>query len=47
MWVLRGDNPEKSFGGGANDKLSARGELGRVFAQLVRRGGVRVETGFP
>jgi thioredoxin reductase len=46
IWLLRGDNPEKSFGGGANDKLVARGELGRVFAQLIGAGGVRVETGF-
>jgi thioredoxin reductase len=46
IWLLRSDNPEKSFGGGANDKLAARGELGRVFAQLVASGGVRVETGF-
>ena len=46
VWVLRGDTPEKSFGGGANDKLAARGELGKVFAQLVQGGGVRVETGF-
>jgi hypothetical protein len=30
--MLRGDTPEKSFGGGANDKLAARGELGTVFA---------------
>jgi thioredoxin reductase len=47
VWVLRGDTPEKSFGGGADDKLAARGELGRLFAQLVRSGGVRVETVFP
>jgi thioredoxin reductase len=46
IWILRGDNPEKSFGGGANDKLAARGELGHLFASLVRSGGVRVETGF-
>ena len=46
IWILRGDNPQKSFGGGANDKLTARGELGRLFASLVRSGGVRVETGF-
>lgn len=46
VWALRGHAPEKSFGGGANDKLSARGELGRVFAELVRSGGVRVETAF-
>ena len=46
VWLLRGDNPEKSFGGGANDKLAARGELGKVFAELVQGGGVRVEAGF-
>ena len=46
VWLLRGDNPEKSFGGGANDKLAARGELGKVFAELVQAGGVRVEAGF-
>jgi thioredoxin reductase len=45
-WALRGDTPDKSFGGGANDKLAARGELGRLFAQLVRSGAVRVETSF-
>jgi thioredoxin reductase len=47
IWVLRGDTPEKSFGGGANDKLAARGELGKIFAQLARGGGIRVETAFP
>ena len=46
VWLLRGDNPQKSFGGGANDKLAARGELGKVFAELVQGGGVRVEAGF-
>jgi len=46
VWLLRSDNPEKSFGGGANDQLAARGELGRVFAQVVASGGVRVEIGF-
>jgi hypothetical protein len=46
LWLLRGDSPEKAFGGGANDKLAARGELGSTFAQLVREGRVRVETGF-
>jgi flavin-dependent dehydrogenase len=46
IWLLRGDTPEKSFGGGANDKLSARGELGKHFAELVQSGGVRVEVGF-
>jgi hypothetical protein len=46
VWVLRGHRPEKSFGGGASDKLAARGELGRVFARLVQGGDIRVEAGF-
>jgi thioredoxin reductase len=46
LWLLRGDRPEKSFGGGANDELAARGELGKAFEQVVRSGAVRVESGF-
>lgn len=46
IWLLRGDNPEKSFGGGANDKLAARGDLGLMFGQLVRGGQIDVETAF-
>jgi thioredoxin reductase len=46
FWILRGGNPSKSFGGGANDKLVARGELGKVFAELVGSERVRVETDF-
>ena len=33
VWILRGDNPEKTFGGGPNDKLVARGELGKVCSR--------------
>jgi glycine/D-amino acid oxidase-like deaminating enzyme len=47
VWLLRGGNPEKAFGGGANDKLAARGELGAHFAALVSSGQVQVEAGFP
>jgi thioredoxin reductase len=47
IWVLRGENPEKAFGGGVNDKLVARGELGVALAALVKAGTIRVETGFP
>ena len=46
IWLLRGDKPEKAFGGGANDKLSARGALGATFAALVRDRKLQVETGF-
>jgi thioredoxin reductase len=46
IWLLRGDKPEKAFGGGANDKLAARGALGTAFARLVLDGKICVETGF-
>lgn len=46
IWLLRGGDPAKAFGGGRNDKLAARGELGSVFAALVAAGKIRVETGF-
>jgi thioredoxin reductase len=46
VWILRGDKPEKAFGGGVNDKLAARGELGMAFARLVRERRLEVEAGF-
>jgi hypothetical protein len=46
LWIIRSDNPEKSFGGGASDQLAARGELGSIFARLVRDRRIKVETGF-
>jgi len=45
-WLLRGDRPEKAFGGGAADQLAARGALGTAFAILVASGKIRTETGF-
>jgi Pyridine nucleotide-disulphide oxidoreductase len=47
VWLLRGNDPAKAFGGGDNDKLVARGELGAHFASLVASGQVKVEAGFP
>lgn len=47
IWLLRGTDPAKAFGGGANDRLAARGELGAHFAVLVSSGRVQVEAGFP
>jgi glycine/D-amino acid oxidase-like deaminating enzyme len=47
IWLLRSNDPTKAFGGGANDKLVARGELGAHFAALVASGAVQVEAGFP
>jgi hypothetical protein len=46
IWLLRGDDPQKAFGGGANDKLAARGALGAAFAALVASGKIMVERGF-
>jgi thioredoxin reductase len=46
IWLLRGDDPAKAFGGGANDKLAARGELGSAFAALVAAGRIQVEREF-
>ena len=46
LWLLRGDNPEKTFGGGANDQLAERGALGTLFASLVRSGRIAVRAGF-
>jgi Pyridine nucleotide-disulphide oxidoreductase len=46
IWLLRGSDPAKAFGGGANDKLAARGELGAVFAALVTAGRIEMESGF-
>lgn len=45
-WLLRGDRPDKAFGGGANDRLAARGALGIAFAELVAGGKIQVEAGF-
>lgn len=46
IWLLRSRNPEKSFGGGPNDTLAARGELGAHFGALVSSGQVQAEAGF-
>ena len=46
VWLLRGNDPAKAFGGGANDKLAARGELGAAFAALVGAGRITVESEF-
>lgn len=46
VWLVRGKDIGKAFGGGANDALAARGELGTAIGALARQGGVRVETDF-
>jgi Pyridine nucleotide-disulphide oxidoreductase len=46
VWLVRGDNPAKAFGGGANDKLAARGALGLAFAKLIETGRIEVQPAF-
>lgn len=46
IWLLRGTDPAKSFGGGSADQLKVRGALGSAFASLVAGGRIRSETGF-
>ncbi|MBX6375837.1 MAG: NAD(P)-binding domain-containing protein [Acetobacteraceae bacterium] len=46
VWAIRGGDPKKSYGGGAADALSARGELGMALEGLVARGAVEVRAGF-
>jgi thioredoxin reductase len=46
IWLLRGGDPAKAFGGGANDRLAARGELGVAFAALVTAGRIEIESEF-
>ena len=46
IWLLRGNDPAKAYGGGANDKLAARGELGAAFAALIAAKRVDIEAGF-
>ncbi|MBB3113074.1 thioredoxin reductase [Paenibacillus phyllosphaerae] len=45
-WVLRKQSVAEAFGGGENDGLPARGELGTRANQYVRNGNVLVHTPF-
>lgn len=46
VWLYRGDDVRKTFGGRAADQLAARGALGSAIAATVADGPVRVETEF-
>lgn len=46
VWLFRGHDLTRAFGGRTLDQLAARGALGSDIARLVRDGRVRVETGF-
>jgi thioredoxin reductase len=45
-WVMRRDNPETVWGGGASDRLEARGELGQRAKRAVESGLINVLTPF-
>jgi hypothetical protein len=46
LWVVRGRNMAKIYGGGDTDELAARGKLGLYLRRLVDIGRVRLITGF-
>lgn len=46
IWLYRGSEVAKAFGGGAADQLAARGELGLAVAALITKGRIAVEAGF-
>lgn len=45
-WAVRGTDLRRLFGGGANDGLPARGELGTRLRRLVEDGRLEVHLGF-
>lgn len=42
VWAVRGSSLARLFGGGANDKLEARGALGQALEKLVASGAVEL-----
>lgn len=46
VWIIRGGDISRAFGGGANDALAARGELGLAAAAVARSGAVQVQVDF-
>ncbi|MER1999024.1 MAG: NAD(P)-binding domain-containing protein [Lysinibacillus sp.] len=45
-WILRKNRVEDAFGGGSNDELAARGELGMAISKYVNEGMIYVKTPF-
>jgi thioredoxin reductase len=46
VWAIRGDAPDRTYGGGGDDQLPARGALGSMVRGLVAGGSVEVVAGF-
>jgi thioredoxin reductase len=45
IWAVRGNSLARLFGGGANDKLAARGALGSELERLVQANGIDLYLG--
>lgn len=45
-WAIRRDSPRRVLGGGENDQLRERGQLGLAVARLIESGALRIATGF-
>ena len=46
VWLYRGSDISKAFGGGSVDQLAARGALGTSIARLIKEQRIDVRTGF-
>ena len=46
VWAIRGSAPDRTYGGGGDDQLPARGALGATVRGLVADGSVEVVAGF-
>jgi thioredoxin reductase len=46
VWAIRGDAPDRNYGGEDDDELPARGALGATVRKLVEDGSVDVVAGF-
>ena len=46
VWVLRGDNLRKVYGGGEDDQLPARGQLGMRIKAAVEAGALEIAAPF-
>ena len=47
VWAMRGDNLRKVYGGGADDQLPARGQLGLRIQAAVESGALEIAAPFP
>lgn len=46
VWIVRGTDQARTYGGGEADELPARGALGALLRKLVRSGRVELVSGF-